>query len=68
MIEHASGRGEGRVIEITYTHCLLRAALSLVCNHVHWLLDAAHCEHVGSTPSHLIFLRLGEGSGYGDQM
>ena len=42
------------------THCRLRAALSLVWSQVHWLLDVAHCEHVGSTPSHLIFLRLEE--------
>ena len=44
MIEHASGRGEGRVIEITYTHCLLRAAPCLACNHVHWLFEAAYGE------------------------
>ena len=51
------------------THCLLSAALSLVCSQVHWLLEAMHWEHVGSTPSHLIFLRLEGGrKGEGDQM
>ena len=40
------------------TYCRLRAALSLVWSQVHWLLEVAHCEQVGSTPSHLIFLRL----------
>ena len=44
--------------ECSNTHCLLKAALSFVCNQVHADLDAAHCEHVGSLPSHLIFLRL----------
>lgn len=44
------------------THCLLNAALSFVCNQVHCDLELAHCEQVGSTPSHLIFFRLrGEG-------
>lgn len=40
------------------THCLLNAARSLVCSQVHCDLEAAHCEQVGSLPSHLIFLRL----------
>lgn len=45
-------------------YCLLSAALSLVCSHVHCDLDAEHCEQVGSLPSHLIFLRLGRGRGH----
>ena len=40
------------------THCLLNAALSFVCNHVHWDFELEHWEQQGSLPSHLIFLRL----------
>lgn len=40
------------------THCRLRAALSLVWIQVQVLPVSEHCEHVGSRPSHLIFLRL----------
>lgn len=40
------------------TYCLLSAALSFVCNQVHWDLEVTHCVHVGSFPSHFIFFRL----------
>jgi hypothetical protein len=51
-------KSKARGFEQHKTYCLLSAARSLVCNHVHCDPEVAHWEQVGSFPSHLIFFRL----------